>query len=143
MRFSYEFVYLRLVDYELIHEQSLFRYTCPSASPRLPWHALPSPPSSLCVPNPCFRLLFTLLCPNVAGQMPLKRLAPDGHLHLIEGVLGYIIGVQVVNLSHNQIYIGLLGFSEQQELGAAKSLEAGKSEDGRFEYFQPCPLGRR
>lgn len=75
--------------------------------------------------------------------MPFKRLAPHGHLHLIEGVLGYIIGVQLVNLSHDQLYVGLLGLSEQQELGAAKSLEAGESEDGRFEHLKPCALGGR
>lgn len=62
---------------------------------------------------PCFLVLFTLLCPNIADQMPLKRLAPHGHLHLIEGVLGYIISVQLVNLSHDQIYVRLVGLSEQ------------------------------
>ena len=75
--------------------------------------------------------------------MPLKRLAPHRHFHLIEGVFCHVISVQLVNLSHDQIYVRLVGLSEEQELGPGESLEAGESEDGCFEHFKPSPLGGR
>lgn len=82
----------------------------------------------------------SLLRPDIAHQMPIKRLAPDGHLQLVKRVLHHIIGVELVNLPHDQIHVRLMRFREEQELGAAEGLEAGESEEGRLEHFQPRAL---
>jgi hypothetical protein len=70
-----------------------------------------------------------LLCSYVTQQMSIKRLTPDGHLHLIEWVLGHIIRVQLVHLPHDQIHIRLLRLCEQQELGTADSLKRSQAEE--------------
>ena len=72
--------------------------------------------------------------------MPIKRLTPDWHFQLIEGILCHIIRIQFVQLSHDDINIWLMWLREQKKLGAGKCLEAGEAEVGRFEDFNACSL---
>lgn len=69
-------------------------------------------------------------------QAPVKLLASDGHLDCVKWVFGYEIGVQLVNLLHNRIDVGLTGLGEEQELCAGEGLEALKSEAGRFQNLE-------
>ena len=72
--------------------------------------------------------------------MPIKRLTPNWHFQLIEGIFCHIIRIQFVQLSHDDINIWLMWLREQEKLGAGKCLEAGKAEVGRFEDFNACSL---
>ena len=77
---------------------------------------------------------------HVSRQMPIKRLAPDWHFQLIEGILCHIIRVQLVQLFHDDINVWLMWLREEEKLGAGERLEAGKAEVGRFEDFNACSL---
>ena len=72
--------------------------------------------------------------------MSIKRLTPDWHLQLIERVLRHIVRIQFVHLPDDDINIWLMWFSEQEELGACKRLEAAKAKMGGFEDFNACSL---
>lgn len=62
--------------------------------------------------------------PNVRVQLPIKGLAANGHLELIEGVLHDVVRVQVVDPTHGNIHVGLHRVGEEQEFGAGQGVEA-------------------
>ena len=68
--------------------------------------------------------------------MPIEPLTPNRHLHLIEGILHDIVGVQLIDAAHDDLHIWLLGFREEEELGPREGLETGQAEEGRFENLE-------
>ena len=65
--------------------------------------------------------------------MAIKGFTSDGHLQLIERVLGHIVGVKLVNLPYNTVHIWLMLFREQQELCPCEGLKTCQAELGGFE----------
>lgn len=68
--------------------------------------------------------------------MPIPRLTPDRHLHLIKRVLHDKVGIQLVHLPHNDIDVGLMRLREEEELGPRQGLEAGQAERLAFEDLE-------
>lgn len=62
--------------------------------------------------------------------MPVERLTPDRHLHLIEGIFGHIISVQLIDLPDDGVDVRLLWFREEKELCPRYGLEACETEEG-------------
>lgn len=68
-----------------------------------------------------FALLSRL---DVRAQMPIKGLALDRHIDLVEGVLHDVVRIQLVDLADDDIHVRLVRLGEEQELRARQSLKA-------------------
>lgn len=70
--------------------------------------------------------------------MPIEGFAPHRHLELIERILHDIVGVQLVDLFHDNVDIGHERVGEEQELRPRQRLKAGEAELVGFEAFEAC-----
>ena len=85
---------------------------------------------------------WTLFCPNIDPQIPIKRLTPYRHFHLIERVLGHIIGIYLVYFSYDKIHIRLMWLGKQQKFRAANGLKARQAEKRGFKNLDAGALRR-
>ncbi len=56
--------------------------------------------------------------------MPIKGLAFDRHIKLVEGILHDIVCVQLVHPADDGVHVGLVRFGEEQKFCAREGLEA-------------------
>ena len=84
--------------------------------------------------------LGALFSSYIHAKVPVERLTPNWHLHLVKGVLGHIISVQLIYFPDNSVNIRLLWFCEEEELRPRYCLEASKAENGALQGFQPSSL---
>lgn len=75
----------------------------------------------------CLNEVILLPRLNISTQMSIKRLTLDRHIHLIEGILQHIVRVELIHLPYDDIHIRLMGFREEEELGASQRLKALKT----------------
>lgn len=68
--------------------------------------------------------------------MSVKRLTLDRHIRLIERVLEDVIGVELINLTYDDVHIRLMRFGEEEELGAGQRLKALETKMLALQQFE-------
>ena len=75
--------------------------------------------------------------------MPIKSLAPNRHLRLIEWILHNVVRIKLVHPPHDDIDIRLLRLREEQKLSPADRLEAGQPEQRALQDLEAGELRAR
>ena len=105
------------------------------SQPKHPEFRAPSIQSSQSSASPAVNL------PDIRPQPPLKGVAPNGHLELVEGVLHDVVAVELVDAAHGHVDIGLGGVGEEEELCAGEGVEALHAEVLRLEDLEAGGAG--
>ena len=72
---------------------------------------------------------------DIRAQVPVKSLAFDRHVDLVEGVLHDIVRVQLIDPANGDIYIGLKWLGKEQKLRPRQRMEALQPEVFALEHF--------
>jgi hypothetical protein len=73
---------------------------------------------------------------DVAIETGVKFLAPNWHLHSVEGVLHDIVRIKLVHPPRDEFDVGLCRLCDKQKLGTADCLKAIQAESGRLEHLE-------